>query len=591
MVFGKTINEYYKRHFFSIVSGILALLAVDYFQLKIPEFYRMVINGINTGMVEEGVPFTLDILLDKVCLPLIITIVAIVVGRFLWRICFFGTAIKVETDLRKRMFDHCKDLSQNYYQRNKVGNLMSLFTNDLETIQECFGEGILMFCDALFLGGLAFIKMWNMNNVLTMLSMIPLVIMVVIGFFVSQKMTNKWESRQEAFSNLSDFAQETYSGISVVKAFVSELKELVAFKELNVQNEKRNVEYTRFSTLLMVLVDLLTESVVCVILGYGGYLAYIGVFNAGQLVEFIGYFMSAIWPMLAVSFLVEMHSRGTASLNRISELLNEENDLKDAEGVEHLENIQGKIEFNHLSFTYPGEHNPVLEDISFVVNAGDNVGIVGKTGCGKTTLVDLILRTYNIDRGMLLIDDKDVNDIAIKDVRGACAYVPQDNFLFSDTISNNIAFANSSASSEEVAEVAKLADVHDNIVDFKEGYETMLGERGVTVSGGQKQRISIARALMKEAPILILDDSVSAVDTKTEKIILDNLKNNRKGKTTLLIAHRISTIEKMDKVLFLEDGKLIDYGSHDELVERCDAYRKMVDLQRLEDEVGGADNA
>ncbi|MCF0115251.1 MAG: ABC transporter ATP-binding protein [Erysipelotrichaceae bacterium] len=587
MIFGKEINGYYKKHLGAILLGILALLAVDYYQLKIPEFYRMVINGINTGMVEEGVPFTLDILLDKVCLPLIITIVMIVVGRFLWRICFFGTAIKVETDLRRRMFDHCKDLSQNYYQRNKVGNLMSLFTNDLETIQECFGDGILMFCDALFLGGLALYKMWCMNAVLTILSMIPLLIMVIIGAFVGKRMMAKWEKRQEAFSSLSDFAQETFSGISVIKAFVKEVKELLAFKELNVKNEERNVEYTKFSTLLMVLVDLLTESVVCVILGYGGYLAYIGVFNAGQLVEFIGYFMSAIWPMLAVSFLIEMHSRGTASLNRISELLHAENDLKDAEGVEHLENIKGKIEFRDLSFSYEEESHPVLEHISFVVEAGDNVGIVGKTGCGKTTLVDLILRTYNVEKGTLFIDDKDVNEVAIKDVRGACAYVPQDNFLFSDTISNNISFAQKGASLSEIEEVAKLADVHDNIVDFKEGYETMLGERGVTVSGGQKQRISIARALMKEAPILILDDSVSAVDTKTEKIILDNLKNNRKGKTTLLVAHRISTIEQMDKVLFLDEGKVVDYGSHEELLERCEDYRKMVELQRLEDEIGG----
>ncbi|MCD7917245.1 MAG: ABC transporter ATP-binding protein/permease [Clostridiales bacterium] len=593
MIFGKHVNRYYVRNAGFLLLGVLALVMVDYFQLKIPELYRMTINGMNTGYVDAGagqVAFDLDFLLDEICLPMILIILAMVVGRFLWRICFFGSAVRVETDLRSRMFDHCKDLSQEYYQVNKVGNLMSLFTNDLETIQECFGDGILMFCDALLLGVLAVYKMWRMNAVLTCLSMIPMGLLLVIGTIVGKAMEGRWEVRQQAFSDLSDFSQETFSGIAVVKAFVKELKELLAFRKLNQQNEDTNVDYTKVSTLLQILVTLLTESVVCVILGYGGYLAYCGQFDAGQLVEFIGYFTSVVWPIMAVSMLIEKSSRGQASLKRISHLLDTRQDVVDRPDVTPAGTLRGGIAFRHLTFTYPGGEYPALRDVSFTIQPRESVGVVGKTGAGKTTLVDLILRSYNVPDGTVFIDGKDVNTIPIRDVRGACAYVPQDNFLFSDTIARNISFSQDDADPELVAQAARLAGVHEDIAAFPEGYQTVLGERGVTVSGGQKQRISIARALLKEAPILILDDSVSAVDTQTEQEILEHLHTSRAGRTTILIAHRISTVEKLDKIILLEDGAVLAVGSHEELYAGCAAYRKMVDLQRLEEE-GGANHA
>ena len=589
MVFGKYINKYYFKHFFALLLGVIALVAVDFFQLKVPEFYNYIVTGLNDGFVEVGgelLKFDLDFLLDKVCAPMILTIVVIAFGRFLWRICMFGTAIKVETDLRERMFDHCKDLSQQYYQVNKVGNMMSLFTNDLSQINECFGDGTLMLVDAVALTGMAVYKMSKLDPMLTVLAFIPMFLLFAVGAFVGKYMTKKWEERQEKFSQLSDFTQENFSGIAVIKAFVKEFKELWAFKKLNKENEDINVEFTKISTLLHISVTFFVQSVVCIILGYGGYLVFRGDFKVGELIEFYGYFTSIIWPIMALSMLIDMTSRGKASLKRISELLDAKPDVKDSVSVEQVDHIRGDIEFKNLSFTYPDGDYDVLENVSFKINAGENVGIIGKTGSGKTTIVDLILRVYNVPENSLFIDGKDVNTIPIKTLRDFCAYVPQDNFLFSDTIENNIAFSRDASSSAEVERAAKLSDVHENISEFPAKYATILGERGVTVSGGQKQRISIARALMKEASILILDDSVSAVDTKTEKVIIDNLRENRRGRTTILIAHRISTVEKMDKIIFVDDGKIVAVGAHDTLVETCPDYKLMVELQKLEEERG-----
>ena len=590
MLFGKHINRYYLRYLHLLVLGIAALVAVDYLQLVIPNLYQMVINGMNDGFVTvdgDRVAFTMDFLLDKICLPLVFIVLCMVAGRFVWRFCLLGAGVRVEAKLRERMFDRAKDLSQQYYHKNKVGNLMSLFTNDLDTVQECFGWGSLMLFDAVFLGGLSIIKMWRMNPVLTALSLIPMALLLACSTIIGKYMAKKWDVRQEAFSRLSDFSQESFSGIAVIKAFVKEGLELLAFKKINEENERTNIDYTKTSVLLRILVTLFVESVTCVILGYGGYLAYKGIFNAGQLVEFIGYFTAIVWPIMAVSELIDMVSRGKASLSRISRLLDETPDVCDRAGVKELPSVRGDIEFKNLTFTYPESVTPALFDVSFKINAGENVGIVGKTGSGKTTLVDLILRTYNVPDGSLFIDGVDVNTVSIRDVRAACAYVPQDNFLFSDTIENNIAFASDDRDPALVKEAAVLSDIDGNVREFADGYQTVLGERGVTVSGGQKQRISIARALMKGAPILIMDDSVSAVDTRTEKTILDNLCRTRKGQTTILIAHRVSTVEKLDKIIFIEDGAVTDVGSHEELLTRSAAYRKMVELQRLDDE-GGA---
>ena len=593
VIFGKYINRYYIKYAGWLLFGLAALILVDYIQLIVPNLYQQVINGMNQGYVTvdgADLPFDMDFLLDRICLPMVWIVIAMVFGRFLWRVCIFGAAIKVETNLRNEMFDHAKDLSRQFYQENKVGGLMSLFTNDLETVQECYGFGFLMFFDAVLLGGLSVHHMWRMDPLMTTLAMIPMALLLASSAVVGRYMMKKWDIRQAAFSKLSDFSQESFSGISVIKAFVKESKELLAFRALNRENEEANVDFTRSSVLLRILVTLFVESVVCIILGYGGYLVWRGEFNAGELMEFIGYFNAVIWPIMAVSELIDMTSRGRASLKRISELLDAPQDVADRPDVTPLGPVKGNVEFRHLTFRYPDGEYDALRDVSFTIHAGESVGIVGRTGSGKTTVVDLMLRICNVPDGTVFVDGRDVNTVPIREVRQAAAYVPQDNFLFSDTIARNVDFTHTIPDQTRVVNAAVLAGVADDVRDFPLGYETVLGERGVTVSGGQKQRISIARALIKDAPILILDDSVSAVDTQTERAILQNLRAQRTGRTTILIAHRISTVEQMDRIIFLEDGRVTAIGPHSELYETCPAYHRMVELQKLEEE-GAKHNA
>ena len=590
MVFGKHINKYYLKYLWMLLIGLVALVAVDYFQLLIPEYLRTVLNGINTGEViidGQTTPFTMETLLTHVCFPLLIVVAIIVIGRFAWRMCFLGSAVKVESEMRSEMFDRARFLSPHFYRENKVGTLMALFTNDLETIQESFGWGVMMFFDAVFLGSLAIVKMWRMNYVLTLYCMLPMIFLLVVSAIVGHFEMKKWDKRQMEFSKLTDSAQESFSGLAVIKAFVRELKQLLTFGKICKENEQVNVEYTRIRSVLEIFITLFVQSVMCIILGYGGYVVWHGGFNSGQLIEFIGYFDAVIWPIMAVSQLIDMRARGTASLKRISNLLDTQPEITDSPDVLPIDKIEGEIEFKNLSFRYPDGESDELKDISLHIAKGEHEGIIGRTGAGKTTLVNLIMRAFNAPRGTLFIDGHDIGEIPLKTLRNGIAYVPQDNFLFSDTVKNNIAFSveeENEVSLEKVRRAAACALVASDVEEFSDRYETKLGERGVTVSGGQKQRISIARALMKDAPILILDDSLSAVDTDTEKSILDNLAQVRKDKTTLLIAHRVSAVERMDKIIFLENGSIKAAGTHSQLMESSREYARLVALQQLEED-------
>ncbi len=594
MLFGKHINKYYLRYLPVLLLGLLTLAAVDVAQLILPSLYRITVNGILYGTAEIGgetVPFDMDILLDQVCLPLIIVAVIMLAGRFLWRVCFIGSARRTETRLRAEMFDHCKDLSQKFYDENKVGNMMSLFTNDLETIQDSFGFGVMMAADAVILGSFAVYRMANMHLLLTLFALVPLAILGAISTVVGKAMTRQWDKRQEVFSEISDRAQESFSGISVIKAFVRETRELISFSKLNQKNEDANVQYTRYSVLLRIMVTLFVNLVIGVIFGYGGYLVYNGIFNVGLLMEFTGYFTSVVWPIMAVAELIDMASRGKASLKRISVLLDTEPDVCDREGAQDVGMLKGEIEFRNLTFTYPGADIPSVRDIDLKIKAGEHIGIIGRTGSGKTTLADLILRQYNVPEGTLFMDGHDVNDITLESIRRSTAYVPQDNFLFSDTIRNNIGFSADGYSDDEISEVAALAGVEHDILEFPDKYDTLLGERGVTVSGGQRQRISIARALVKDASVIVLDDAVSAVDTNTEQVILTSLEEKLKGRTVIMVAHRISTVEEMDRIVYMEDGRIIAAGPHEELLSTCEEYHRLNELQKLDDERGGDHNA
>ena len=583
MIFGKHINKYYLRfaHFF--ILGIAALLVVDYVQLEIPEIIGAVINGLEYNTLDY------EQLLDSI-VKLGIIAILMVLGRFTWRYCIFGTSIKVETCIRDDMFKHAETLSQNYFSKNKTGAQMALYTNDLQTVRMAFGPGIVMLADALFLGVIAYVKMLQLDVLLAILSLIPMLLIVIVGAIVSKFLDRKWAERQKAYENLSDFVQENFSGISVIKAFVKERKELKEFLKHNKDNVDKNVNYVRLAVLFDIMLGLTITVTMAIIVGYGGYLVYqnkmlgIGTFDIGQLTEYLAYFESIIWPMMAIAQLITMKSQASASLRRIDDLLDEESEVNDSLVLYPDAHLNGEIEFNNLSFKYSDDTPLVLKNVSFKINDGEHVGIIGRTGCGKTTIVDLLMRVYNVNKGEIKIGGYDIMEVPVVNVRNTVGYVPQDNFLFSDTITKNIAFSKETIDDESIEEAAKYADVHENIKDFPEKYGTILGERGVTLSGGQKQRISIARAFVKNPEILVLDDSVSAVDTKTERTILSNLKEKRAGKTTIVIAHRISTIKDMDRIILLEDGELKAFDTHEKLLETSSLYREMVELQRLEDE-------
>ncbi len=591
MIFGKYVNKYYLKYWFFFILGFIALLAVNWFQLEIPKICGQILDGISDEA--KGNPNSIFNNPDQIKnLMLYLGLIAAIMftGRFMWRYCIFGVAARIEADVRDDMFVHAEKLSTSYYKKHKTGALMALFTNDLQVIRHSFGGGTVMFIDAIFLGSMALTRMFMNNWILSLFSIFPMILMAIASVFIGRIMRDKFRKRQEAYERLSDFTQENFSGISVIKAFVKEVHEIRHFDKVNEDNKNKIIEHVRFATLLNVLLSLFISSVFAILFGGGAYFVingFMGVeFTVGQLWEFVGYFDAVIWPFMAVAQLINMRSQATASLQRVTEFLDEPIDIVDNE-VSDINRVKGKIEFRHLNFKYPDGSNNVLEDISFTVEAGQMVGIIGKTGCGKTTVVDLLLRTYNLDKNQLFIDGKDIMNLPFKKVREAIGYVPQDNFLFSDTVANNIAFAFDEIEDEKIVEAAKLADVHNNIIEFTDKYETVLGERGVTLSGGQKQRVSIARALVKNPPILIFDDSVSAVDTKTEETILSNLRKLRQGKTTIMIAHRISTVETLDKIVVMDEGKIIGIGTHNQLLETCDEYKEMVRLQSLEKQIEG----
>lgn len=583
MLFGKNINKYYFKYLHYIIIGIIALVFVDVFQLKMPEIVGSLIKNIINKTL------TADLILEYTK-KMIIIVLVMFTGRFIWRICIFGNGVRVQADLRAELFKKSEMLSQIYYQENKVGSMMALYTNDLMTIRQVFGSGMIMLIDALILGVMAFIKMLQRNIMLTIISIIPLGFLAVASVFVGIYLKKKFLQRQEAYANLSDFAQESFSGLSVIKAFLKERQELKRFAKINKENMDKNIDYVKTHMLLeRLLFGFLIGSVFVVLYGVGGYIIYDGKvkgFDVSTLTEFISFFDALIWPMMAIASLINLSSQARASLDRINEVLNKEIIVKDSDDVIVDNEIKGEITFNNLCFKYPGSEREVLSNISLTIPKGTSIGLIGKTGCGKSTLVNLLLRIYNIEENQILLDGIDIMKLPIKDVREAISYVPQDNFLFSDTIANNIGFSKEEINIDDVRRASIASDVDNNILDFTEQYETVLGERGVTVSGGQKQRISIARALMKNSEILILDDSVSAVDTKTEETIISNLKQLRKDKTTILIAHRITTVKKLDRIIVMDDGKVVGYGTHAELEKTCPLYQNMVYLQRLEDDMG-----
>ncbi|MCR5740956.1 MAG: ABC transporter ATP-binding protein/permease [Gammaproteobacteria bacterium] len=589
MVFGKNINKYYLKYWYLFLIGIIALVVVDYAYTVIPpKIIESIIDGLYEGTLTNE-------LLTTQILQFVVVLAISFTCRILWRIGFFGAGFRIAKDLRHELFKKSLTLSQTFYSDNKVGGLMSYYINDVQSVRESMGWGTMMVFDTLCLIPMVLTNMFMTNWLVTIICIIPLSMIAVLGTIVGKYMEKKYKKRQDAFESLSDFTQESISGIRVVKAFVREAHELRAFSKTNKYNEKVNVEYLKLSIMFNVMVEVLIWLVYLLIILIGSLFVLnmsgndaLNGLKVAELTKLVAYFDALLWPMFAIGDIINMHSRGAASLKRIDFILEQKNDLIEKEDAIKVEHLDGNIKFNHLSFKYPDSKEAyALNDVSFEVKAGEFLGIIGRTGSSKTTLVNLLLRLYNIEDNEILIDGVDIMDYEIKSLREQIGYVPQDNFLYSTSIESNIAFSTTSPSRDKVEKEAIVAGVHSDIMQFPMAYQTKLGERGVSVSGGQKQRISIARALYKDPSILILDDSLSAVDTKTESEILKYLKEERKGRTTILIAHRVSSIKDADKILVLGDnGSLSGFGTHEELLKNNEIYKETYHLQQL-DEVGG----
>ncbi len=617
------IWRYIRRHGFAYFVGIVTLFVVDFVNLYIPQFTGEIIGGLKPdestglrGIDEQGIL----ILVIKI----LICGVILMIGRFLWRYTLFGSCRKIEYEIRKDLYQHLSKQAPSFYNVNKTGDLMSYFTNDLGAIRQAVGMSVISAFDGTVMLIMVIAKMAIYVDVrLTLLCLIPLVVIMLGGIYYGREVEKRFGDKQAAFSKMSDEVQESISGIRVIKAFVQEKEEKANFREVNKYNRKMNMRVVSLLAIVMPLLDLLIGVSGVLSLIYGGYLVVNNEIEVEQFVAFAQYIGMLVWPMLAMGDSINSFSQGVASMKRIGAVLDTEPEIVNTEKTDSsIKELQGQISLTGLSFKYADDLPVVLSDVNVDVKQGESLAIVGRTGSGKSTVANLLLHMMNVPDGMISFDGHDINTIPLEVLRQKIAYVPQDNFLFSDTLQTNIAFGkreykelpknkridtkiilNRRESIEayleaefsaresladkvhddlnEVEEAAKAACIHDNIMGFPKGYGTMVGERGVTVSGGQKQRSSIARALMKDSAILILDDSLSAVDTDTEEKILKNLKELRAGKTTIIIAHRISTIQNCDHIMVLDEGTVKEYGSHDELVALGGEYAALYEKQRL----------
>lgn len=575
----KFISQYIKKHKWRYLAGIITLFVVDFANLFIPRLTGTITDGLTAHSIDmEGVLFYIMCILGVGA--------TLAIGRFLWRYFIFGAARSIEKEIRNEMFAHLEEMSVEYYNEHKTGDLMTRFTSDLNSARMAIGPAVISAFDASVMLIMVICQMLFYVNVkLTLVAVIPMILISVGELYYGKVIRSRYKERQEAVSDLTDYIQESISGVRVIKAFVRERAELKAFAKSNANAKEKNLRVIKVQTIVMPLLDVIIGISSLLTLIYGGYLALTGEITLGRFIAFNQYINMLVWPMLACGDAITLFSQGGASIKRIQDIFEEKPEIFDDENVEQIDELKGDITFNHLTFAHRGSVEPTLKDICLDVKAGTTLAVIGRTGNGKSTLVNLLLHLYNTKQGMILIDGKDINTIPLKTLRENIAYVPQDNFLFSDTLRSNIAFG-AEDDMESIEKATRAACIHDNIISFPDGYETIVGERGVTLSGGQKQRSSIARALMKNSPILILDDALSAVDTDTEERILKNLKKNRADKTTIIIAHRISTIQSADVIMVLEDGHAVEIGNHSELMKLGGIYKDMFDKQQLEAQIG-----
>ncbi|MGD6962744.1 ABC transporter transmembrane domain-containing protein [Fictibacillus phosphorivorans] len=564
---------YFKQEKWRYIGGIVMLAFVSLGLLVPPKVVGLIVDHIEEGTITEEI-------LWKYAAVLISIAIGIYVLRYIWRILIFGSAVKLAMLLRNRLYEHFTKKSQEFYQKRRVGDLMAHSTNDLQAIQQTAGDGVLTLVDSLMMGGFTLIAMaTTISWKLTLVSLLPLPIMAWATNKYGTMLHKRFHSAQEAFSTLNDKVQESISGTRVIKAFGQEKDDIDSFSDLSKDAVRKNMAVARVDSLFDPTISLIIGFSFFLAVGYGSILVTRNELTIGELVSFTSYLGLLIWPMLAFGWLFNIVERGRASYDRVESLLAVKEEIEDNGSIEN--SPKGDISFQLKQFSYTTGAS-VLSDIHFTLKRGQTLGVVGKTGSGKTTLCKLLLREFQLRSDDIILDNHDICEYKLNALRSSIGYVPQDHFLFSATIAENIAFSKVDSPFSEIKEAAELASIHNDISQFKYGYETVVGERGVTLSGGQKQRISIARALIKNPEMLILDDSLSAVDAKTEESILQQLKNKRQNQTTIITAHRLSSIAHCDLIIVLENGTIVQRGTHHSLLNEEGWYKETYEKQALE---------
>ena len=569
-------RQFIRKYKWSYLIGIVILIVIDLAQTEVPIIVGRVIDGIELRTIDHA---------GFVSAVVTMAVIALIVlaGRIGWRYCIFGAARKIERDMRNDLFSHLNTLPASYFHEHKAGEIMAYMTNDIEAVRMTFAVTIMMGMDALAIGLATVVKMvFQIDLRLSIVAILPMSLVAVVSTYVGREMHKRFTRRQEAFSKVADFVQEKLNGVKVIKAFVQEEKECLAFEKVNMESRTANIRDAKVQAFMFPFMHMIAGCSMAIAIAYGGYIAILGTISVGDFSAFVQYLTMLVWPIASIGRIINVVTHGSASLKRVEAVLHTESDIPDLLPAGEEAPLCGDIRVEGLTFRYPGTEKDVLRDISFCVKRGETLGIVGRTGAGKTTLANLLLRVDDPGENMIWIGGQEIHSVSLKTLRRTAGYVMQDNFLFSDTVRNNIAFGDHSKTEEEIIAAAKAACVHDNIMDFADGYDTMVGERGVSLSGGQKQRIAIARALILDPEILILDDAVSAVDTDTEEQILKNLHTLRAGKTNIIIAHRISTLQHADKIIVISGGTITEIGNHDELVAAGGFYAELYHRQLLE---------